>query len=130
MFRHRRISGIRQAELLQADRSHLGGSSVRRNDREKAFDQDLIDFGGVPTILWRVCTHPDRHNYDLSTVSAVSYGGAPPPLQLQEMVRETWEISHLTLLVQTFPAVEEALQVVSETAASAYAAAKAKSVRA
>ncbi|MBC8024203.1 MAG: STAS domain-containing protein [Burkholderiales bacterium] len=44
---------------------------------------------------------------------------------LQPMVRETWEISHLTLLVQTFPTVEEALQVVSLDAASAYAAAKA-----
>ena len=41
---------------------------------------------------------------------------------LQTMVRETWEISHLTLLVQTFPTVEEALQVVSEAAAQAYIA--------
>ena len=43
---------------------------------------------------------------------------------LQTMVRETWEISHLTLLVQTFPAMEEALAVVSEAAAQAYAAGK------
>jgi anti-anti-sigma factor len=44
---------------------------------------------------------------------------------LQTMVRETWEISHLTLLVQTFPTMEEAMQVVSQAAADAYAAAKA-----
>ena len=44
---------------------------------------------------------------------------------LQPMVRETWEISHLTLLVQTFPTVEEALQVVSDAAAKSYAATKA-----
>lgn len=44
---------------------------------------------------------------------------------LQSMVRETWEISHLPLLVQTFATVEEAMQVVSEQAARAYAAAKA-----
>ena len=43
---------------------------------------------------------------------------------LQTMVRETWEISHLTLLVQTFPTMPEALQVVSEAAAVAYAARK------
>lgn len=43
---------------------------------------------------------------------------------LQDMVRETWEISHLTLLVQTFPTVEDAMQVVSQAAASAYAASK------
>jgi anti-sigma B factor antagonist len=43
---------------------------------------------------------------------------------LQPMVRETWEISHLTLLVQTAQTVDEALQVVSSAAAAAYAAAK------
>lgn len=41
---------------------------------------------------------------------------------LQSMVRETWDISHLTLLVQTFPTMEEALQVCSQAAAEAYAA--------
>ena len=45
---------------------------------------------------------------------------------LQNMVRETWDISHLTLLVQTFPTMEEAVQVVSQAAADAYAAAKAR----
>ena len=45
---------------------------------------------------------------------------------LQTMVRETWEISHLTLLVQTFATMEEALQVVSQAAADAYVAARAK----
>src|SRR4051812_34756481 len=48
---------------------------------------------------------------------------------LQDMVRETWEISHLTLLVQTFPSIEEAMQVVSEGAANAYAAGKPKPVK-
>lgn len=43
---------------------------------------------------------------------------------LQTMVRETWEISHLTLLVQTFPTMEEALGLVSHAAAQAYAARK------
>jgi anti-anti-sigma factor len=43
---------------------------------------------------------------------------------LQTMVRETWEISHLTLLVQIFPVMEEALGVVSDAAAQAYAARK------
>ena len=43
---------------------------------------------------------------------------------LQPMVQRSWEISHLTLVVQTFPSVEEALQVVSIAAANAYAASK------
>jgi anti-anti-sigma factor len=44
---------------------------------------------------------------------------------LQTMVRETFEISHLPLLVRTSTTVEEAMQLVSEAAARAYAAAKA-----
>jgi anti-anti-sigma factor len=49
---------------------------------------------------------------------------------LQTMVRETWEISHLTLLVQTFPTMEEALQVCSQAACDAYAAARTHGVKA
>lgn len=41
---------------------------------------------------------------------------------LQPMVFRSWEISHLTLMVQTFPTIEEALQVVSTEAANAYSA--------
>jgi len=43
---------------------------------------------------------------------------------LQTMVRETWEISHLTLLVQVFPVMDEALSVVSDAALQAYRAQK------
>lgn len=49
---------------------------------------------------------------------------------LQDMVRETWEISHLTLLVQTFPTVEEAMQVVSQAAADAYVNSRSRPVKA
>ena len=44
---------------------------------------------------------------------------------LQTMVRETFEISHLPLLVRTSMTVDEAMQLVSEAASRAYAAAKA-----
>lgn len=33
--------------------------------------------GGVPTIAWQLLEHPDRERYDLSSLEAVSYGGAP-----------------------------------------------------
>ena len=49
---------------------------------------------------------------------------------LQNMVRETWDISHLTLLVQTFPTMEEALQVCSQAAADAYATTRVKGAKA
>ena len=42
---------------------------------------------------------------------------------LQPMVREMWDISHLTLLVQTFSSVKEALEGISDGAAQAFSAA-------
>ncbi|WP_423143140.1 class I adenylate-forming enzyme family protein [Parablastomonas sp. CN1-191] len=33
--------------------------------------------GGVPTIAWQLLEHPDRSQYDLSSLEVVSYGGAP-----------------------------------------------------
>ena len=44
---------------------------------------------------------------------------------LQTMVRESFEISHLPLLVRTFETVQEAMQLVSPAAGQAYAAKKA-----
>ena len=33
--------------------------------------------GGVPTIAWQLLEHPDRGDYDLSSLEAIAYGGAP-----------------------------------------------------
>ena len=33
--------------------------------------------GGVPTIAWQLIEHPERKNYDLSSLEAIAYGGAP-----------------------------------------------------
>ncbi len=38
--------------------------------------------GGVPTIAWQLLEHPDRSRYDLSSLEAVSYGGAPAAPEL------------------------------------------------
>jgi long-chain acyl-CoA synthetase len=38
--------------------------------------------GGVPTIAWQLIEHPDREHYDLSSLEAVSYGGAPSAPEL------------------------------------------------
>ena len=38
--------------------------------------------GGVPTIAWQILEHPDRANYDLSSLEAISYGGAPSAPEL------------------------------------------------
>ncbi|MEG3175117.1 class I adenylate-forming enzyme family protein [Sphingomonas sp. RB3P16] len=38
--------------------------------------------GGVPTIAWQILEHPDRAQYDLSSLEAIAYGGAPSAPEL------------------------------------------------
>ena len=38
--------------------------------------------GGVPTIAWQLLEHPDRDRYDLSSLEAIQYGGAPAAPEL------------------------------------------------
>ena len=37
----------------------------------------------VPTMIWRACEWPGRHDYDTSTVQSVSFGGSPSADELQ-----------------------------------------------
>ncbi len=45
--------------------------------------------GGVPTIAWQMIEHPDREKYDLSSLEAIAYGGAPAA---PELVRKIYQI--------------------------------------
>ncbi|MFL9839358.1 class I adenylate-forming enzyme family protein [Sphingomonas sp. ST-64] len=42
--------------------------------------------GGVPTIAWQLLEHPDRHKYDLSSLEAIAYGGAPSAPELVKRI--------------------------------------------
>jgi long-chain acyl-CoA synthetase len=44
--------------------------------------------GGVPTIAWQLIEHPDRHKYDLSSIEAIAYGGAPSAPELVRRIHE------------------------------------------
>jgi len=44
----------------------------------------------VPTMIWRTCEHPARHDYDTSSVISVSFGGSPSADELQRKIRETF----------------------------------------
>lgn len=44
--------------------------------------------GGVPTIAWQLLEHPERKNYDLSSLQAIGYGGAPAAPELVRKIRE------------------------------------------
>jgi long-chain acyl-CoA synthetase len=45
--------------------------------------------GGVPTIAWQLIEHPERANYDLSSLELIAYGGAP---SAPELVRRILEV--------------------------------------
>jgi len=53
-------------------------------------DQKVNVWATVPTMVWRVCEHPDRHEYDTSSVASVAFGGSPSAEELQRKVRETF----------------------------------------
>lgn len=44
--------------------------------------------GGVPAIAWQLLEHPERDNYDLSTIKAISYGGAPSAPELVSTIKK------------------------------------------
>jgi long-chain acyl-CoA synthetase len=53
-------------------------------------DQGVSVWATVPTMVWRVCEHPARHDYDTSTVTSVAFGGSPSADELQRKVRDTF----------------------------------------
>jgi long-chain acyl-CoA synthetase len=66
--------------------------TMRRWDAVRAFAlierERVTNAGGVPTIAWQLAEHPERVNYDLSSLDTVSYGGAP---SAPELVRRLGE---------------------------------------
>jgi acyl-CoA synthetase (AMP-forming)/AMP-acid ligase II len=53
-------------------------------EREK-----VTNFTGVPLMSWEILNHPDRANYDLSTVQSFAAGGAPrPPEHVRRLAEE------------------------------------------
>jgi long-chain acyl-CoA synthetase len=61
-------------------------------EREK-----ITTFGGVPTIMWRIVESPNFHRYDLSSVTRVSYGGAPSAPELVVRIHEAFPKVRKTL---------------------------------
>ena len=46
--------------------------------------------GGVPTIAWQLLEHPDRDKYDLSSLEAIAYGGAPSAPDLVRKIKSVF----------------------------------------
>jgi long-chain acyl-CoA synthetase len=64
----------------------------------KLIEKEAITyFVGVPTMSLELMNHPDRHKYDLSSLTDIAAGGAPRP------------VSHVERLGQEFPKAQPAL---------------------
>ena len=63
-------------------------------DPVKAFEiierEKVNATGGVPTIAWQLIEHPARKDYDLSSIEAIAYGGAPSAPELVRKIREVF----------------------------------------
>ena len=51
-------------------------------------NESINAVGGVPAIAWQLLEHPDRDKYDLSSIEAVSYGGAPSAEELVTTIKK------------------------------------------
>ncbi len=75
---------------------NAGGKIVlmRKWDVERAMQlierEKVMATGGVPTIAWQLVEHPARDQYDLSSLVAVSYGGAPSAPELVRRIKEVF----------------------------------------
>ncbi len=67
---------------------------MRRWDAElgmKLIERERItSCGGVPTVAWQIVEHPDRDKYDLSSLEAISYGGAPAASELVKRIKDVF----------------------------------------
>jgi acyl-CoA synthetase (AMP-forming)/AMP-acid ligase II len=65
---------------------------MRRWEAEEAMQiierEKVNATGGVPTIAWQLLEHPNRHKYDLSSLEAIAYGGAPSAPELVRKIRD------------------------------------------
>ncbi|HKU38841.1 MAG TPA: class I adenylate-forming enzyme family protein, partial [Polyangiales bacterium] len=75
---------------------NAGGKIVlmRKWDVERAMQlierEKVMTTGGVPTIAWQLVEHPAREKYDLSSLIAVGYGGAPSAPELVKRIKEVF----------------------------------------
>jgi long-chain acyl-CoA synthetase len=65
---------------------------IRKWNVERALElierEHVTSFGGVPTMAWQVLTSPSFGRYDTSSLTGVSYGGAPAAPKLVEKIKE------------------------------------------
>ena len=70
---------------------------MRKWDPEEAMrliaHERVTATGGVPTIALQLIEHPSRANYDLSSLQAIAYGGAPSAPELVSRIKEAFPLA-------------------------------------
>jgi long-chain acyl-CoA synthetase len=73
----------------------MGGTKIvlqRRWNADQALElierEKINTAGGVPTIAWQIIEHPRFHEFDLSSLETISYGGAPSAPELVRRLKE------------------------------------------
>ena len=73
----------------------MGGTKLvlqRRWNADQALElierERISTAGGVPTIAWQIIEHPRFHEFDLSSLETISYGGAPSAPELVRRLKE------------------------------------------
>jgi long-chain acyl-CoA synthetase len=71
--------------------------TMHRWDTERAMAlierERCTQAGGVPTLAWQIIEHPARAKYDLSSLEAMSYGGAPAAPELVRRIGQVFPAS-------------------------------------
>jgi len=49
--------------------------------------EQITAIGGVPTIAMQIIDHPDFDKFDTSSITTISYGGAPAPPELVKRIK-------------------------------------------
>src|SRR3546814_4159060 len=93
-----------------------GGSTtifMRRWDPVQAMEiierEKVAMTGGVPTIAWQLIEHPDRAKYDLSSLEAIAYGGAPSAPELVKRIYEEFRSEEHTSELQSLMRISYAV---------------------
>jgi hypothetical protein len=88
-----RLEAFGEAGVLGGEtKVHATTIVLERNDLESALElierERITNAGGVPTIAWQIIEHPRFHEFDLSSLESISYGGAPSAPELVRRMKE------------------------------------------
>ncbi|MDB5420931.1 MAG: long-chain fatty acid--CoA ligase, partial [Brevundimonas sp.] len=85
------LGAIETGSLLVFTRKWDVVEAFRLIEREK-----IQGAGGVPAIAWQLLEHPARADYDLSSLDAIGYGGAPAASELVRRINDEIKVSPST----------------------------------